>query len=567
MSDSLSILIPSRNEMFLKHTVDDITKNMRGDTDVIVVLDGEWADPPLVDHPKVTIIHHSTSVGQRAATNNAAKLSRAKYVLKCDAHCAFDEGFDVKMMAEMQPNFCCVPVMRNLHVFDWVCKKCGHREYQGITPTSCKKCDNTSEFVRDVVWIAKTNPQSTSYCFDSEPHFQYFREYKGRTKGDITETMSLQGSCFMMTRDKYWELNICDETFGSWGSQGIEVAVKTWLSGGRVVCNHKTWYAHMFRTKGGDFGFPYQISGRQIQNAKKLAREVFFNNKWPLQKYPLSWLLEKFWPVPGWTDVQLIELKKGEPVVTTMVNDNAPAQEQLPDPVTISVVAPRLMKPTKGVVYYTDNRCEEKLTRVVQKYILKAELPIVSVSLLPINFGSNIIFPLERGYLTMFKQILAGIEACDSDIIFLCEHDTIYTQQHFDFAPLNQEQFFYNKNNWQVRQSDGHAVYWECKKVSQICGYKNLMLKHYRERVRRVEIEGFSRRMGFEPGTHRRKERIDSTTSQFFATEIPNLDIRHTKNLTASRWSPSQFRNPCINWTESHVNKLKGWENIFDEIK
>jgi len=57
----------------------------------------------------------------------------------------------------------------------------------------------------------------------------------------------------MLTREKYWELNICDESLGSWGSQGIEVACKTWLSGGKCLVNHSTWYAHMFRTQGGDF--------------------------------------------------------------------------------------------------------------------------------------------------------------------------------------------------------------------------------------------------------------------------------------------------------------------------
>lgn len=50
--------------------------------------------------------------------------------------------------------------------------------------------------------------------------------------------------------------------YGSWGNQGIEVACKTWLSGGRVLVNHNTWYAHMFRTQGAEFGFPYPQSGR-----------------------------------------------------------------------------------------------------------------------------------------------------------------------------------------------------------------------------------------------------------------------------------------------------------------
>ena len=121
--------------------------------------------------------------------------------------------------------------------------------------------------------------------------------------------MSLQGSCWMLTREKYWELGICDEKFGGWGSQGIEVAVKTWLSGGRVIVNHKTWYAHMFRTQGGDFGFPYSISGKDQKKAQAYGRDLFFNNKWPQQTKPLSWLIEKFWPVKGWTDKDLKSLK------------------------------------------------------------------------------------------------------------------------------------------------------------------------------------------------------------------------------------------------------------------
>lgn len=552
-------MIPSRNEFFLKNTINDLLKNIRGNTEIIAVLDGCWANPPIEDNPKVTLIHHTEAIGQRAATNEAAKLSRAKYLAKVDAHCAFDEGFDVKMMEVMHDDWTMVPMMRNLHVFDWVCKKCGDRRYQGNTPTECPKCDNTTEFERDVVWIAKTNPQCSSYCFDPEPHFQYFRDFKHRpeAKGDITPTMSLQGSFFMCTAEKYWELELCDESFGSWGSQGIEVAVKTWLSGGQVMCNKKTWYAHLFRTKGGDFGFPWPASGRQIQGAKKYAKELFFNNKWPKQKYPLSWLLDKFWPVPGWTDADLANIKGNTPATQV-----PPSQPEPIQPPTVEVENID-HKPTKGIVYYTDNRIEDGLAARVRNNLKLVGLPIVSVSLKPIEgFGKNIVLPLERSYLTMFKQILAGIEAMDTDIIFLVEHDVLYSREHFDFTPPDKDKFFYNKANWQVRESDGHAAYWDCKKVSQCCGYRELMLRHYRERVRKVEEFGFTRRMGFEPGTHGRPERVDDTKSEFFITKIANLDIRHKFNLTASRWNPELFRNKPKNWTESHVNQLPGWEAL-----
>ena len=97
----LSILIPARNEEFLARTVADILEHIEGDTEIIAVLDGAWADPPVPDDDRVNLIHHSQSVGQRAATNEAARMSEARYVMKVDAHCAFDQGFDVKMMDAM----------------------------------------------------------------------------------------------------------------------------------------------------------------------------------------------------------------------------------------------------------------------------------------------------------------------------------------------------------------------------------------------------------------------------------------------------------------------------------
>ena len=536
---NLSVIIPARNEMFLKDTVEDLLKNIRGKTEIIVGLDGEWAEPPVSDNPIVTLVNVGESIGQRAITNMCARLSKSKYLAKVDAHCAFDEGFDVKMMAEMKDDWTMVPLMKNLHVFDWVCQK-GHRRYQGISGP-CTECGE--ETTREIVWNAKGNPVSTSYCFNTEPHFQYFRDFKSRPegKGDITPTMSLQGSFFMCTRDKYWELELCDESFGSWGSQGIEVAIKTWLSGGQVMCNHKTWYGHMFRTKGGDFGFPWPASGRQIQGAKKHAREIFFNNRWPKQKYPLSWLIKKFWPIPGWTEEALAEIQKNKP------------REGPPSPGS---------NRTKGIVYYSDNRIDPDLGGMVQQRILSAGLPIVSVTLKPLDFGKNIVLDLERSYLTMFKQILAGLENIGTDIVFLCEHDVLYAKEHFDFIPPTEDMYYYNANNWQVRQSDGFSLYWDCKKVSQLCAYRELLLQHYKERVRRVKSEGFTRKMGFEPGSHNRPERVDDIKSGTWRTAIANLDIRHANNLTSSRWSQDKFRNKPKNWAETHVNKLPGWEGL-----
>jgi glycosyltransferase involved in cell wall biosynthesis len=295
-ASELSILIPARNEMFLKNTVRDITDNMRADTEIIVVLDGQWPLEPLRHRGNLNVVYVSQSIGQRAATNVACKLSKAKYVMKVDAHCSFDKGFDSTLIEDMQDDWTVVPTMKNLHVFDWVCVDCGNRRYQGPTG-KCDKCGGEEK--REIMWRAKPSPNSTAYRFDKTLKFAYWGEYKKKQKGDLVETMSLQGSCFMMTRKRYWELNICDEEWGSWGNQGTEVALKSWLSGGRVIVNKKTWYAHMFRTQGGDFGFPYPLSGREVERARKCSRDLFLQDKWDKAKRPLSWLIEKFNP-PEW---------------------------------------------------------------------------------------------------------------------------------------------------------------------------------------------------------------------------------------------------------------------------
>jgi len=139
----LSILIPSRNEMFLKNTIEDILEHIEADTEIIAVLDGALADPPIQQHDRVTLIYHPESIGQRAATNQAAEVSRAKFIMKCDAHCGFDQGFDRKLMEEWEYDWTVVPRMYNLHAFDWQCEKCGNRTYQGGRPEKCEKCDNT----------------------------------------------------------------------------------------------------------------------------------------------------------------------------------------------------------------------------------------------------------------------------------------------------------------------------------------------------------------------------------------------------------------------------------------
>lgn len=518
----LSILIPARNEMFLARTIQDILENSSERTEVIAVLDGAWAEPQVADHDRVTLVYLPESVGQRAATNIACRLSKAKYVMKADAHTAWDKDFDTKMIEAMEEagdDVTMVPVMRNLHAFNWVCED-GHTRYQGPSGP-CNECGK--ETTRDVVWIAKPSPQSTAYRFDTEMHFQYHGEYKKKQHGDLVETPSLQGSAFMLTREKYWELNISDESWAGWGQQGVEVAMKTWLSGGRVLVNKRTWYAHMFRTQGGDFSFPWGGPRHNMQEMRNMTKDLFTKDKWDKAKKTFAWYLDKFKPLPGWHD-------------DTREQDIGDIE--IPD------------DEEKGIIFFTDNKVNLKIAHAVQKQLKKSGLFIVSSSLKPMTFGDkNVVVEGKRGYETYFRQIIAALETLTKKWVFFCEHDVLYPKSHFEFTPPTSDKFYYNQNwvkaEWRDGGFTGRAVAWDANQVSGLVCDRELALAWYRNKLNKylnspLKVEDQNRALGdrqwdrkFEPGTN----------TESWRSKEPYLDIRQENTLTKSKWSLDDFRD------------------------
>ena len=90
----VSVLIPSRNEQFLAPTVDDLFAKAEGEIEVLVFLDGYKPDPPLQERDNLILIHSRKPLGMRHAINACASVASGTYLMKCDAHCMFDEGFD-----------------------------------------------------------------------------------------------------------------------------------------------------------------------------------------------------------------------------------------------------------------------------------------------------------------------------------------------------------------------------------------------------------------------------------------------------------------------------------------
>lgn len=316
---NVSVIIPARNEEFLNRTIEAVLSAAQADTEVIAVINGQWPELEPPQSPRLRVLYYPEAIGQRAAVNEGARFSRAKYVLKLDAHCTVDEGFDVKLMEDMQPDWTVVPRMYVLDAFHYVCMNCNAEYGQGPQIIRCEKCGGFT--MRRIIFEKKRHKCTDYMYFGPDLRMKYFDttgmrqwingmnithaklryQHKRRpwAQGEVTDVMNGIGACFFMERDRFWELGGMDENHGSWGQMAVEVACKAWLSGGRHVVNKKTWFAHLPRTRPG-FSFPYDNPPAAQEAARSYSRDLWTNDKWPGQTRPLQWLIDKFSPLPGW---------------------------------------------------------------------------------------------------------------------------------------------------------------------------------------------------------------------------------------------------------------------------
>jgi hypothetical protein len=208
---------------------------------------------------------------------------------------------------------------------------------------------------------------------------------------------------------------------------------------------------------------------------------------------------------------------------------------------------------TKEIIYYTDSQLDERYAIPVRKQLESIGLPIISSSLKPLNFGKNICLNAERGYYTMFCQILACLDASKADIIYFCEHDCLYPKEHFDFIPPTKDKFYYDINWWKVR-SDGLAVHWDAAQVSGLVCYRELAIEWYEDRVASYDEKNFDRK--FEPTV--------DTEYETFKAAVPHIDIRHNRNLTYNKWKLDHFRKKetAVNFETSTIDNIPGWSKL-----
>lgn len=285
----ISILIPVNKEKFLTQTINDILAKATGDIEIVVSLDGYWPsdldaqwNQSIVEDPRVHYVHFSQRKGMRAGINAAAAVAQGEYFLKLDGHCMVEKGFDEVLKADIEDNWIVIPRRYRLDAENWQLTDLEKTpiDYEYLNwPHS-----NPSEIgLHGNIWNERTRERM------QKPEFL------------IDDNMSFQGSCWFMTRKHFeWLGGLSEVGYETFVQEAQEIGLKTWLGGGRVVTNKKTWYAHLH--KGRKLGRGYFIDKGEMVRGRDFSVDYWMNNRWPDRIHDIAWLIEKFWPVPSWPE-------------------------------------------------------------------------------------------------------------------------------------------------------------------------------------------------------------------------------------------------------------------------
>ena len=236
----LSIIIASFNDPDLDRTMADIKAKARGEIEIV----------PILNKP------------MRQAINEGVSQSRGEWLMKCDAHCVFDEGFDVKVLANIDKNWIVIPRRYKFDTRKW--------EVMNEPPIDYMKLFTSAEKIGGVEW-----------------------KRDGRENIMVDETMVFQGSCWFMSRDHWnWLGGLQTEGYGTFTQEPIELALKTWLGGGKVMVNKNTWYAYKHRKLGRTYaGLTHS---QEVKDGNAYSRDFWLNNRWGRRIHDLGWLIERF---------------------------------------------------------------------------------------------------------------------------------------------------------------------------------------------------------------------------------------------------------------------------------
>jgi GT2 family glycosyltransferase len=295
MSTKVSVIIPSYNCKYAARTVDDVLEKATGDVEVILLLDAYWPLSLPKEDKRLTIVHKGTNGGMRNSINLGVQISKGDYIMKLDDHCSVAKGFDEVLKRDTEKNWLTVPTRYSLDPINWT------TVHQGVCYEYMAYPYSTKSGIG--LYSRKWWGEDGFGTNRGKKQFYWKEDRLRDTK--IDDIMIFQGSCWFMHKSWFLEIGGLDEGANTLYQEPQELTFKTWLSGGRCVVNKNTWYAHLYKTDDNKpgaetHGRGYKLDLHAMRKTERAGNKYWMLDQWPKAKKPMKWLIEKFWPIPGW---------------------------------------------------------------------------------------------------------------------------------------------------------------------------------------------------------------------------------------------------------------------------
>jgi glycosyltransferase involved in cell wall biosynthesis len=252
----LSVVIPSYKDPYNKKTVLDLLKNSElGEAlEIIVVQDGYYMEPSwIVTDPRVRYVHLGANRGMRGAINAGIAVARGEFFMRLDEHCCFAKGYDKVLTDSCLENEVMTAKRFFLDPEKW--------EVMDIEPVEHEKLaiQRVSDSVRKfagVRWKSRDEKQK---------HVM------------VSEMFGMQGSCWIANRAFFLKTvgELQTEGYGPHQQDSVEVTMKYWQAGGRLMLNKNTWFAHKFRNFKRTHNNGSPENPANAENSYKYALDVW----------------------------------------------------------------------------------------------------------------------------------------------------------------------------------------------------------------------------------------------------------------------------------------------------
>lgn len=227
------------------------------------------------------------------------------------------------------------------------------------------------------------------------------------------------------------------------------------------------------------------------------------------------------------------------------------------------------MKNDITLFYCTSNQEEPEFEQRIRDNILKncGDLPIISVSQKPIEFGKNICVGDDVGVsgFNFFRQSLIGCEAAKTKYVMSIEADCLYPPDYFEYRPERDDRCYRNNNLYVMAHK--RATFW--KKEEGATHAQVINREFYINRLKQL-FKGApmwsAEEKNFPKERHHMSDVFPHTKIIHYTTKNPVVQIKTSGSMRHHTTSDRINRDSIPYWGNAREFRNK-WYELSDRRK